>query len=620
MRFWMGLLGLSCLMLPYRGSPSSVVPASIETQLDRAIGFCRGRVAALACYRANDGSIWTQATLRVDEPIKGRFPKKLTLHFRGGRLADEGEVCGLSPNLAIGEERLFLLWKEPDGRLTTFNGAGGAWPLERGRDGRLLPRAKHLLDTARARGRATPSALRETLIQDSATYASGVVGIYTNSGAPSRFLAPDRGEAIPCYLDMQALPAGITSNQALAAISNALTAWAGTSSLQWAVVTITNFGTSALSFATNENSGRLHIQMHDLYDVVNSPGVLGIGGRWFVTSPSFANGGLGGNVLGTEFFPTSRGYVILEHTDAALQNADNLAEVLCHEIGHALGLRHSSENPSESDPVLADAMMYYRLHAGGRGATLGAYDPPILEQVHPRTNTPPWTYARVMDVVATSPQTNGLAFNEIVACGYDLQNNALSLLITNGTSNYGSFSTIDQRLRFNPSSTSILPRIEPSENSYYDLVYVRSSDGTNCSPWTHVRIISRSRDSFPAGAPDGMPDNWMTTYFGTANPGSSPSLSSSGDYDGDGLCNIDEFRGGFDPTDPGSRFAISSFSLSNLAWQARPYELYEIHRSTNLIDWVRHGAPQSPTGAVENTSITHDPSSRASFFHVLRVP
>ncbi len=133
MRYWVALPVLSCLLLSDRAPASSMIPMSGESLLDRAIGLCRGRVTALGCYRDDGGGIWTRATVRVDKSMKGRFPKDITLHYRGGRLPDEGEVCGLSPDLGIGEERLFLVWREADRRLTTVAGAGGERRLRRRR-------------------------------------------------------------------------------------------------------------------------------------------------------------------------------------------------------------------------------------------------------------------------------------------------------------------------------------------------------------------------------------------------------------------------------------------------------------------------------------------------------
>ena len=108
---------------------------------------------------------------------------------------------------------------------------------------------------------------------------------------------------------------------------------------------------------------------------------------------------MGGNVNGNEFNQSSSGYVVLQHTNVAMQVLSTFAEVLCHELGHVLSMAHSSENPNETNTVLREAIMYYRAHADGRGATLGSYDAPVIQQAYPQTNTPPYCFSRVMDVV-----------------------------------------------------------------------------------------------------------------------------------------------------------------------------------------------------------------------------
>ncbi|MEI9962186.1 MAG: hypothetical protein WDM76_13950 [Limisphaerales bacterium] len=98
--------------------------------------------------------------------------------------------------------------------------------------------------------------------------------------------------------------------------------------------------------------------------------MLGIGGRSSSSSPVAAGWDIGGNVAGNEFFMTIGGYVVLESTNAAMQTLSTFTEVLCHEIGHALNMAHSSEVVT-SDPLLFNSIMYFQSHADGRGATLG---------------------------------------------------------------------------------------------------------------------------------------------------------------------------------------------------------------------------------------------------------
>ncbi len=53
------------------------------------------------------------------------------------------------------------------------------------------------------------------------------------------------------------------------------------------------------------------------------------------------------------------------------RNGSKMAEeVYAHELGHTLGLGHSSEDAGETNQVLRNALMYYRAHDDARGARL----------------------------------------------------------------------------------------------------------------------------------------------------------------------------------------------------------------------------------------------------------
>ncbi len=73
--------------------------------------------------------------------------------------------------------------------------------------------------------------------------------------------------------------------------------------------------------------------------------------------------------------------------DCPFWNARNLAELLTHEVGHTLGLAHSSDNPDEPDVSLRDATMYYAAHFDGRGATLRSDDIAAICTLYPAGRT-----------------------------------------------------------------------------------------------------------------------------------------------------------------------------------------------------------------------------------------
>jgi hypothetical protein len=278
-----------------------------------------------------------------------------------------------------------------------------------------------------------------------------------------------------------------------------------------------------------------------------------------------------------------------------MQNLATFAEVLCHEIGHALNLAHSSENAAEPNTVLKEAIMYFQAHADGRGATLGAYDPPVIQQVYP-FNTPPFTFSRVMDVVTAPSAPNVPGVNEVELRGYDLQTANLTFAAAGATAHHGSFSLAGTKVRFTPNGWySDSPRSHPGGNSFYDVIYGRFSDGTNASPYARVAVVSLTDDGDSPS--DGIPDSWMMAYFGHPNPQAGDQSRATDDADGDGLTNLQEFIAGMNPRDANSAQRITAFNLNSISLQAKAYELYQVLGSTNLASWTAVGIPFVPTNA-----------------------
>lgn len=597
---------------------------NLDELVAQSAAIFRGTTADTESFQPRvDGAIWTRALLRVDQSFKGVFPKYVKLVHAGGQLGNVAQADDASPQFKLRKEYLVFVSRRADGTLFSTQGSSTAVRLDRDAKGRLLPASQALVDAVLARTQGGTLGGQDVTDQGQSLAPSPNVLLVDGGGVPARFTAPDRGEHIPYIVDMQALPAGISQAQALAAVSNACAVWSAASSARFVFVRTQNLGTASVNINTND--GVFRIQLHDLYNFITETNVLGKGGRSFnIPLLPTVNWGSGGNVAGQEFHQGRCGYVVLEHGNASLQNLATFTEVLCHEIGHALGLAHTSENSSEADPLLNQAIMYYQAHADGRGARLNSNDTNSIRQAYPLLNTPPYSYDRVMDITThfngftpTVPAVPGI--NEIELRGYDLQTTSLSIATANADASGGSFTLAGSLLKFAPNNYYSDPRIDPATSAYWDIIYARFGDGTNFSPYIMVRTLSFNDDSSPTAASDGIPDAWMQTYFGNINPASGPNRGANADFDGDKLSNLNEYRAGMDPTLTNSTQRITVLNSTNLQWQAKAYELYEVLGSTNLTTWTRYGNPAMPTSPTGSMSLSLTNAGR-QFFRILKVP
>ncbi len=223
--------------------------------------------------------------------------------------------------------------------------------------------------------------------------------------------------------------------------------------------------------------------------------------------------------------------------------------------------------------------------------------------------------------VTTSPGTPPVfpGLNQIELRGYDLQSNSLTLAVTNANAlGGGTFSLAGSLLSFAPSGYIGASRIDPADTAYYEIIYARFSDGTSASPYSKARVISFNPDSDTPS--DGIPDDWMTTYFGHTAPQAGDKSRATDDADGDGLNNLQEYIAGMNPTSAASAQRIVTFNTSSFQWQARVYEVYEIQSSTDLVHWARAGNPIAPTTSTGIFTNFFSASSPKQFFKVFKVP
>ncbi len=180
---------------------------------------------------------------------------------------------------------------------------------------------------------------------------------------PARWNESDSGTPVVVHVEPAGNPLA-DDPAAVDEIARALAAWTDvTQSRLHLTLGDTSYNyTGRYASPASNYSGVNIVLFDDPYDDISDPigcgGVLAIGGYW----RSSSNGPPINNV---SFHPALQLYVILNNNFGCfLGDADNLAEVVTHEIGHGIGLGHSS---------VPDAIMRSGAY-GNRGPRLGNDD------------------------------------------------------------------------------------------------------------------------------------------------------------------------------------------------------------------------------------------------------
>jgi len=611
---------------------------------NQSILILEARVTGRTCLKLDNGNIVTDVTIQPIEIFKGIGNDPLSpiiIRLPGGKIGNEIQFDSGNFPLKIGQDYIFRLtnfqekWQCVNARASEINqhskARRNAYRFLRRIQG--LPCERHPQPSYQSPQQSAPtteqSASSETTQSDNSLQLAPAETVALNSsapadfgyqtgddGIPTRFTVCDDGSPIEYIVDTEILPPGITVSQALQATEDALEAWSAVSGLRFKFIGQEVFGQAPATIDILDN--RIRIQLHNKYNQFNNnSGTLGQGGgSWFI------NEGEGARVVNQEFHKRTRGYLSLNHVSTTMQNLSIFTEVLTHELGHVLGLAHSSENSGEEDAYLSDATMYYLVHADARGASIRNYDNDKINLGYPANNMPPYGMERIFYPVTASNPITGLGVDRLTVSGSDLEtpnNLTLSVDIAKATSYSGTFSVSGSSIIFTPNGAygdQSLSESDIDSGSFYDRVTFRLSDGINLSPTYSFRIVGFRFDDTPS---DGLPNTWMIDNFGSTAVGATGSDSHpDSDPDGDGLSNRLEYLYGTDPNDKASGLPNFVYDHTNqsTSWNSIKYMPYYLESSPDLTQWTQIHACLG-TGNQETREVND--ASEDNLFYRLRL-
>jgi hypothetical protein len=333
----------------------------------------------------------TDYDVEVERLLKGTGPARLVVRVAGGQAADGSFRLILgAPRLETGTRAILFLEPRADGTYGILQYMLGAFREEIVGEARLAVRDLSEAVELRASS-ASPASERP---RDFEAFAAALAGSATaresyriDAPAPARAAEPffffDGGGGIaPRWFSWDAGGSNVwyaqqngqAGNPAAASqMQLALAAWNNDSSSQ---INMVYGGTTAALTSINANDGLNVITFDDPFnDIAGSfncsgGGVLALGGpTWSGATQLFH---------GNSYHPILEGDVVTQDGAGcafAANGGSNGAEVLAHELGHAIGFRHSCGDTGACDTVDKDeALMRSIAHFDGRGARVGIDD------------------------------------------------------------------------------------------------------------------------------------------------------------------------------------------------------------------------------------------------------
>lgn len=392
----------------------------------------RGRVTEIRARRVDAGRrIVTYVSLDVDTVFAGDVaPGRLALREMGGQVGDDFSQVYGTPEFAVGERVLLYLNTDDEGVWHTAFMFVGKFSIvdNGGRDAVVRQRAGEGVLALQAPGKDATTEVADyddyvAALRARAATAKRAAPTTPAQAVPAAFLVPahqgdeqyhtnftllaghprwfeaDEGQQIPYYFK----PTPVLIDRGEGAVRDALAAWSTVPGCSLRLELVDE--TELCGYARD---GQNTISFDDcLGQIDNGPcfGVIAIGG---------ASGRANEHktINGVDFVRTTDADVVFNDRQEGCLIARRLTfrEILTHELGHTIGLGHSSEVGPEQNPRLKEATMYYALHDDGRAASLKPDDVDAVTFVYPISEVPPRVETESLEAAnAGSPYEAALA-------------------------------------------------------------------------------------------------------------------------------------------------------------------------------------------------------------------
>ena len=360
--------------------------ATVYAPMDEAMLTSQSAAIVTGTVTANvvrqDGPrIVTDTTIAVDRVFKGAIDgMTVTITTPGGTIGDTRAVVFGAPRFTEGDQVLVYLQPDAENAVRTTALALGAYRLQTAADGSIV--ATHALPLSETRPLADVAATTQALADPGSTVGGGsaTLGVtekFTFLGSPpGRWFKADQNQPVRMAVANAEATLGAAGSNSV--VDAAMAAW---TNVPTASIILERGGSTspARSAAGGTCDGVNTVQFNDPFGEI-APlngcfGVLAVGG--------YCTTGSTGNFDGRTFSRITEGDLTVADGLGACFGITSFEEIVTHEVGHVIGMGHSSSNSNEPDPTLANATMYFLVHLDGRGASLRSDDIAGVSALYP---------------------------------------------------------------------------------------------------------------------------------------------------------------------------------------------------------------------------------------------